>query len=70
MTLADGRSFLGHKRLGSKLYFRDCYPALQKEVEDLFAATDRKGNIKNTAVAFIGSPGEHREPFLLSASQK
>jgi hypothetical protein len=60
MTLADGTNFLGHARLDNQLYIRDCYPALQKDVSELFAQEDSKGRKKNGAVAIIGNPGEKR----------
>eukprot|EP00243_Klebsormidium_subtile_P007518 TRINITY_DN334_c0_g2_i7.p1 TRINITY_DN334_c0_g2~~TRINITY_DN334_c0_g2_i7.p1 ORF type:complete len:819 (-),score=169.67 TRINITY_DN334_c0_g2_i7:435-2891(-) len=63
MTLADGTSFLGHEGLGNKLYLRDCYPALQKEVQDLFAEEDGHQRKKNRAVVIIGIPGIGKSLF-------
>jgi hypothetical protein len=60
MTLAEGTSFFGHAGLGNQLYLRDCYPALQEGVRDMFAQVDSHGRRKNKAVAIIGNPGEKR----------
>jgi hypothetical protein len=58
MSLADGTTFLGQPKLGNKLYRRDCYTGLEREMEQIFAPKDSAGETVNQAVAIIGNPGQ------------
>lgn len=66
LSLVDGMSFLGDRCLGKKLYIRECYEGLERELKELFARKDDSGRKEINAVAIIGDPGGQAQPFLLS----